>query len=71
MSSVQKLMQNLGAIIITKDMSNKIGPFSNIGQFFYLQEERLKIAEERIKILEHRLYEMDFKYEILCKKKNS
>ena len=62
-------MQNLGAIIITKEMSNKMVSFSNIGNFFYWQEERLKIAEERIKVLENRLYELQYKYEMTNHKK--
>ena len=67
--SVQKLMQSLGAIIITKDMANKIMPFSNIGNFFHWQDERLKIAEERIKVLEQRLFDLEYKQKNSIKKK--
>lgn len=58
--TVQKLMQSLGAIIVSKDLVNKIMPFSVIGDFFNWQEARIKILEERIKIAENRLNEIEY-----------
>lgn len=67
--SVQKLMQSLGAIIISipSHFTNKLTAITTIGDFFNWQEERVRAIESKVVELERRTYNIEAKsYDCGC-----
>jgi hypothetical protein len=66
--TVQKLMQNLGAIIVSipSNFTNKLNAISTIGDFFTWQEERIRKIEGEIEDAKRRVYNIEVKNNCDC-----